>query len=280
MDTRDYMQGTGVIFLSAIKRREVSLRKSKLTEIKSGFTLHVFTHNINEQEENVMSDQNQPFDPDRDNEPEIWDEHRWEEFMQESDRRSDQYLHLYKKYEDHPDREKLIAIEMGWFHRLDNFESENDFLEDFIIDEMDEGEEWKRSTGYEQANLDDFENLPVYKNAFEYTIDAMDLIDKELNDADDKSVDAFARSVIIPPAKIAGGFGLGFEMESIGGNIANCKRGLTAANRMLNALQEMKDKKIIDKKTFTDFYNRGKEVRDQLAIYIVELRERFRGGIS
>lgn len=227
-----------------------------------------------------MSESNEPFGfQEDDEEPEIWDEHQWEEFMQESDRRTDQYMYLYNKYEDHPDREKLIAIEMGWFHTLDHFEDENNFLEDFFPDEDEEGEEWKRTTGYDPEEWDSFESFPLYKAAFEYTIDAMDLIDKQLQKTDDESVDAFARSVIIPPAKIAGGFGLGFELESLGGNIANCKRGLIASNRVLSALQEMRDKEIIDKKTFIDYYSRGKEVRDELAIYIVELRVRFRRGI-
>lgn len=241
--------------------------------------MQVFAFNINKQEEDIMSDLNEPFEPNRDEDPEIWDEHRWEEFMQESDRRTDQYLHLYEKYEDHPDRDKLIAIEMGWFHTLDNFHDENNFLEELMSIEDDEGEEWKATTGYDPRDFDSIENLPLYEDAFEYTIDAMNLMDEELNNIDDESVDAFARSVIIPPAKIAGGFGFGFDRESIGGNIANCKRGLTAANRALTALQEIREKEFIDEKTFMEYYSRGKEVRDQLAIYIVELREQFRRGI-
>lgn len=241
--------------------------------------MQVLAFNINEQEENIMSDLNEPFDSNRDEDPEIWDEHRWEEFMQESDRRTDRYLFLHEKYKEHPDRDKLIAIEMGWFHTLDNFQDENNFLEELMSAEDDEGEEWKSLTGYEPDDFESIENLPVYEDFFEYTIDAMNLIDEELNEIDDESVYAFARSIIIPPAKIAGGFGFGFDLESIGGNIANCKRGLTAANRTLTALQEIREKEFINEKTFKDYYSRGKEVRDQLAIYIVELRERFRRGI-
>jgi len=49
---------------------------------------------------------------------------------------------------------------------------------------------------------------------------------------------------------------------------------------MLSALTELRKKEILNRKTFLDFYSRAKEVRDDLAIYIVELRERFRNGIS
>jgi hypothetical protein len=49
---------------------------------------------------------------------------------------------------------------------------------------------------------------------------------------------------------------------------------------MLSALTELRKKEIPDRKAFLDYYSRGKEVRDDLAIYIVELREMFRNGIS
>lgn len=43
-----------------------------------------------------------------------WDEFDYEKFMRESDARTDKYGELLDKYMDHPDREKLIAREMGW----------------------------------------------------------------------------------------------------------------------------------------------------------------------
>ncbi len=214
-------------------------------------------------------------------EPEIWDEHQWEEFMRESDKRTEKYLRLMDEYKDHPDCDRIIAINMGWFHML----SETDCDEkhgwlDGYIDEFEAGEEWKQITGYDPIEFDDFEDFPLYQKAYEYTIKGINLLKTEIDDIKDDSLDAFARSLIIPPAKIAGGFGFGFEMESLGGNIANCKRGLTAANRMLTALQEMRDKKIINSSTFSSLYTEGKEVRDELAIYIVEMRERFRRGFT
>ncbi len=223
-----------------------------------------------------------------DDENEIWDEHRWEEFMQEADKRTDKYSELLDKYMDHPDRDKIIAKEMGWdwlAERLEEDEtedfSEEDNWADFFIHEIEEGEEWKEAAGYqslETFNFDDVENLPVYQQAFEYTISAFELLDTHLKDKSDESINAFASSVGVPAAKIAGGYGMGFEMDSLGGNIANCKRGLKAANNTLIALQDMRKKGLIDQKIYLDFYERGKEVRDNLGIYIVELREKFRRG--
>lgn len=227
-----------------------------------------------------MSENHQPFGNEEENEPEIWDEHRWEEFFKESDRRTDKYSALLTKYMDHPDRDRIIAEEMGWTHLLDEADDRFDEWMNDIVDEYDEGEEWKHRTGYEPAEFDSFEDLPLHQLAFDFTIDAMNMVDEYLADVEDESVEAFARSITIPPAKIAGGFSFGFEIESLGGNIANCKRGLTAANQMLDALFEIGQKKLLDRDIYLEYYARAKEVRDELAIYIVELRERFRRGIS
>ena len=43
-----------------------------------------------------------------------WDEFDYEKFLRESDAHSDKYIELFDKYKDHPDRERLIAREMGW----------------------------------------------------------------------------------------------------------------------------------------------------------------------
>ncbi|HWM25985.1 MAG TPA: hypothetical protein VNP98_14290 [Chthoniobacterales bacterium] len=45
---------------------------------------------------------------------EEWDEFRCEELLRESDARGDKYRHLLEKYLDHPDRDRIIAHEMGW----------------------------------------------------------------------------------------------------------------------------------------------------------------------
>lgn len=227
-----------------------------------------------------MSEHNEAFDNEDENEPEIWNEHRWEEFFRESDRRTDQYSELLDKYMDHPDRDRIIAEKMGWTHLLDEMDDDHeDWMDELIIDEYEEGEEWKRLTDYEPKKFESFENLPIYQKAFEFTIDAMKMVDNRLAEVEDESVSAFCRSVTVPAAKIAGGFGFGFERDSIGGNIANCKRGLKAANGMLNALYEIGEKELLDQDVYLEFYGRAKEVRDELAIYIVELRERFRRGI-
>ncbi len=43
-----------------------------------------------------------------------WNEFDYEKFMKESDARTDKYMELVDKYQDHPDADAIIAKEMGW----------------------------------------------------------------------------------------------------------------------------------------------------------------------
>ena len=45
---------------------------------------------------------------------EIWDEYVWERFLQQQDRNTEKYFQLLEKYLDDPDRDAIIAEEMGW----------------------------------------------------------------------------------------------------------------------------------------------------------------------
>src|SRR5271168_5506774 len=58
----------------------------------------------------------------------VWDEYQWERFLQQQDRKTERYMELLEKYMDHPDRDQIIAREMGWSHLLDG--AEEDWLEE------------------------------------------------------------------------------------------------------------------------------------------------------
>lgn len=221
-------------------------------------------------------------------EPEVWDEFKWEEFMKESDKRTDKYIELSEKYRDHPDAEKLIAKEMGWDWLVEALEAEErgeipqlNPEEETDVDDDEEGEEWKRATQYDSFDLNDIDQLPIYQKAFRYGCDAIRLAESLPARPDAKELlSSFVEGATIPAAKIRGGFTMGFDLDCLGGNIANCKRGLAAANRSLAALQRLRDEGIVEADVFQEFYRRGKEIRDELALYIVELRERFQRGIG
>lgn len=56
-----------------------------------------------------------------------WNEFDYEKFMKESDARTDKYMELVDKYQDHPDADSIIAQEMGWESTgVSNDESDDD----------------------------------------------------------------------------------------------------------------------------------------------------------
>src|SRR5213596_3785353 len=55
-----------------------------------------------------------------DHEPErAWDEYDWERFLQQQDHKTEKYMELLEKYLDDPQRDQIIAQEMGWTQLLD-----------------------------------------------------------------------------------------------------------------------------------------------------------------
>src|SRR2546423_8150176 len=64
-------------------------------------------------------------EPDR-----VWDEYQWERFLQQQDHKTEKYMELLEKYLDHPQRDQIIAREMGWTQLLsgDTWSDEVDAL--------------------------------------------------------------------------------------------------------------------------------------------------------
>ena len=46
-----------------------------------------------------------------------WDEYEWERFLQQQDQKTEKYMELLEKYIDDPQRDEIVAREMGWCHQ-------------------------------------------------------------------------------------------------------------------------------------------------------------------
>src|SRR6478609_11515575 len=101
-------------------------------------------------------------------EPErIWDEYEWERFLQQQDGKTEKYMQLLETYLDDPERDEIIAREMGWTQLLDanDWSAEVDALLD---DDAAEDEEASIETGGRSAEV--FEEHDLYRAAFALTI--------------------------------------------------------------------------------------------------------------
>src|SRR5947199_5752478 len=97
----------------------------------------------------------EPDEPDN-----IWDEYDWERFLQQQDRKTEKYMELLEKYIDEPNRDQIIAREMGWLHLLD--ENGKDWSEDLDALFAEEAEEFENEveSAEEENDPDTFEYHP------------------------------------------------------------------------------------------------------------------------
>lgn len=213
----------------------------------------------------------------------IWDEFQWEEFMKEQDKKVDRYTELFFRYQHDPDRDAIIAKEMGWYWLLENDEEkEADSEED--AEEIEEGEEWKSALNVgdkEEIDLHSYKQLPVFQRSHEFAMRVLEVVE-QLPEAkrNESIVVDFISNAMIASAKLAGGSGLGNSIEELGGNIAYCKRGLAAANVAIASLYEMNERGIVGHQLYLELIEDAVEVRNAIAIYVLELREQFKRGIS
>ncbi len=128
--------------------------------------------------------------PDFEREPDrAWDEYDWERFLQQQDQKTEKYMDLLEKYLDDPQRDEIIAREMGW----SGLAGENDWS-----DEVDAlmNEDWRPTDENEQSSeqkiapTETFEEHGLYRAAFALTV----WIDK-LFDAITLSMEAAGRLV-------------------------------------------------------------------------------------
>ena len=77
----------------------------------------------------------------------VWDEYDWERFLQQQDRKTEKYMELLERYIDHPDRDQIIAREMGWTHLLNDAgerwaEEVEEMFEEEMENELDDDEDF------------------------------------------------------------------------------------------------------------------------------------------
>src|ERR1700683_4137205 len=104
----------------------------------------------------------EPDEPDK-----IWDEYDWERFLQQQDRKTEKYMELLERYIDDPNRDQIIAREMGWYHLLDKDGEKWAANVDSLFDQElqgdgDDDDESEKDEEEKDAE-DGFEVHPLYK---------------------------------------------------------------------------------------------------------------------
>jgi len=202
----------------------------------------------------------------------VWDEYDWERFLREQDLRTERYLELLEKFADHPERDALIAREMGWVD-LDGDEEGlwEDFEEEDVDEEFRQGE-WE---GLEEA-ADQAEVHPLYQASFELTIWLEEALEaRGRSAASHPAAIELSHQASIMGGKLAAALSDPGSAE-LGMTIAYLKRALRAVNLGLNAYAELRREKVFGRTRDRRLREQLFEVRDAIVSLMGEVRAEWR----
>lgn len=250
----------------------------------------------------------------------IWNEHRWEAHLDEIEKKSQQlrqfiapdpsgniprWVTLLQENADEHEAvdafiEEELQIEEAYFPDEDDEdwdeEEFDDDLDDFFYDELDEeeflfdepfddfddGEEWKElSDDYTMSDYGSIDSLEIYSEAREMAAYILQWSEGIHPKYLSPQYNEFVANILKIGAKLAGGYSFGFEMDFLGGNIAYTKKALHRANDALILLQEeLKEAPMLGDDHYVEIHNRLFELRNDIGIYVQELREQFYKGFE
>jgi hypothetical protein len=217
------------------------------------------------------------FDPD-DEKP--LDEFGYEKLMRESDARTDKYIELLKKYEGHPDQEKIVAREMGWTWLEEALEADERGAlpprEEVEVPPLEpnpitEGVDWARD---KQGHI----HHPLTKRAFESAMAMWHFCDESglLGENGDADLRQMIFQFQTAGAKIGGALnGLAYDEDLRDGSfiVAALKRALNYLHQSVSAAEKVAGKNLLDSERLESFRADLFEVREE----ILRLMKRFRG---
>lgn len=220
-----------------------------------------------------------------DDQPEkVWDEYDWERFLQQQDRKTEKYMELLERYIDDPNRDQIIAREMGWEHLLDKEGQEwadnvdSQFVEELAShsDDEDEAQIEDFEDDEEEDAPEGFEVHPLYQAAFALTTWA-DQMFEECGEAvqSHPAVVKFSTNAAVASAKLAAALS-DDDIDELGMTIAYLKRALRAVSISLDCAVQLRQEKVISTERFGGLNNRLFQVRDGIIELMGEYRAEWR----
>ncbi len=196
-----------------------------------------------------------------------WDEYEWERFLQQQDHKTEKYMELLEKYLDDPNRDQIIAREMGWTQLIEG----NDWTQevDALLDE--DGDE-KPPTA---LSSDSFEEHGLYRAAFALTVWIDQLFDEDSALQNEPSAVKLATHAALASAKLAAALS-GEDVDEIGMTIAYLKRALRAITLSMDGAAALLREKRITAAQHSILLQRLFQVRDGIVTLIGEYRFEWR----
>jgi len=212
----------------------------------------------------------EPDEPDK-----IWDEYDWERFLQQQDRKTEKYMDLLERYIDDPNRDQIIAREMGWNHLLDKdgrewVENVDSLFEQGAV-EGEDGEEDDDTVDAE----DGFEVHPLYQASFALTVWIDQLFEDTRDLQNQPAAVKVSTNVAIASAKLAAALS-DDDVDEIGMTIAYLKRALKAVMTGIDGAMQLRREGSIDSEQFGTLNQRLFQIRDGIIQLMGEYRTEWR----
>lgn len=202
----------------------------------------------------------------------MWDEYDWERFLQEQDQKTEKYMQLLETYLDDPQRDEIIAREMGWTQLLDakDWSAEVDALLDEDPEEDDDLEPDQAA-----KSVETFEEHSLYRAAFALTIWIDQLFDQKPLLQNEPAAIKLATHSALASAKLAAALS-GDDVDEIGMTIAYLKRALKAITISMDAAEQLLSEKLITRAQHSVLQQRLFQVRDGIITLMGEYRSEWR----
>ncbi|MEX1010868.1 MAG: hypothetical protein WDZ29_02280 [Balneolaceae bacterium] len=166
-----------------------------------------------------------------------------------------------------------------YFFLMENMPFADDDEED--EDDFDSGEEWKSlSDEYTYYDYVSLRNMPLYQEARALAVETLKWAEGIPEKGHNATCHDFISDTLRIGAKLAGGFSFGYEREYLGGNIAYTKRALYCANSALGLLQKQKGSSYFTTEFYSFLHMRLFNLRNEIGVYVQELRDRFNYGLD
>jgi len=214
---------------------------------------------------------------DNDEPEEIWDEYDWERFLQQQDRKTEQYMELLERYMDDPNRDQIIAREMGWYHLLDrDGEKWAENVDSLFEEELQAAEEEALAAGADGVPEEEgFEVHPLYRASFALTVSIDQLFEGHEEAQSAPAAVKLSTQAAIASAKLAAALS-DDDVDEIGMTIAYLKRALKAIITALEAAMQLRRESRIDADQFSTLNQRLFHIRDGIIELMGQFRAEFR----
>src|ERR1700682_3827195 len=194
-------------------------------------------------------------EPDR-----VWDEYQWERFLQQQDHKTEKYMELLEKYLDHPQRDQIIAREMGWTQLL-NGDTWTDEVDALLAEESSAVGSDAPTAENEAPAVDGFEDHSLYRAAFALTVWIDQLFDEHAALQNEPAAVKLATHSALASAKLAAALS-DDDVDEIGMTIAYLKRALKAITGSMEAGAQLLSEQFITPQQHAVLNQRLFEVRD------------------